>query len=106
MNMTDPIADMLTRLRNATTAKHDFTAVPASKLKLEIARILKEEGFIKDFELLKDASHPTMRVRLGYTAKKEPVLSGLQRVSKPGLRIRSEERRVGKECRSRWSPYH
>jgi small subunit ribosomal protein S8 len=87
MNMTDPIADMLTRLRNATTAKHDFTTVPASKLKLEIARILKEEGFIKDFELVKDAPHPTFRVRLGYTAKKEPVLSGLQRVSKPGLRV-------------------
>jgi small subunit ribosomal protein S8 len=97
MNMTDPIADMLTRIRNAVSAKHDFTTVPASKIKLEIARILKEEGFIKDYELVKEGRHPVIRIRLGYTAKKEPVVTGLQRVSKPGLRVyvqRSEIPRV------------
>lgn len=96
--VTDPIADMLTRIRNGVAAKHDFVLVPASKIKLAIAKILKDEGFIKDFELLKgDSVQKTLKVYLAYTGKKQPVLTGLKRVSKPGLRVyvqRSEIPRV------------
>ncbi|MBI3978770.1 MAG: 30S ribosomal protein S8 [Chloroflexi bacterium] len=97
MNMTDPIADMLTRIRNGVAAKHDFVLVPASKLKLAIAKILKEEGYIRDFEIVKDAQPRTMKVHLNYTGKKVPAVTGIQRVSKPGLRVyvqRSEIPRV------------
>ncbi len=87
MNMTDPIADMLTRIRNAIMARHESVVVPASRMKIAIARILKEEGFIKDFEILKDTPQKTMKIYLSYTGKKEPVLTGLRRVSKPGLRV-------------------
>jgi small subunit ribosomal protein S8 len=87
MTMTDPIADMLTRLRNAVQAKHDFVVMPASKLKVAIAKILLDEGFIKDYEVLRDGPKQTLKITLRYTGKKQPVLSGLQRVSKPGLRV-------------------
>ncbi|MFN8532068.1 MAG: 30S ribosomal protein S8 [Dehalococcoidia bacterium] len=87
MTMTDPIADMLTRLRNAVQAKHDFVVMPASKIKVAIAKILMDEGFIKDYEVLRDGVKSTLKVSLRYTGKKQPVLSGLQRVSKPGLRV-------------------
>lgn len=87
MTMTDPIADMLTRLRNAVQAKHDFVVMPASKIKVAIAKILMDEGFIKDYEVLRDGVKSTLTVSLRYTGKKQPVLSGLQRVSKPGLRV-------------------
>ena len=86
MNMTDPIADMLTRIRNATTARHARVNVPASKMKLAIARVLKEEGYIKDIEILKDNPQGTIRITLRYVDKK-PVLTQLKRVSKPGLRV-------------------
>lgn len=86
MNMTDPIADMLTRIRNAVTARHTRVLIPASKMKLAIARVLKEEGYIKDFEVLKDTPQGTIRVTLRY-ADKRPVLTQLKRVSKPGLRV-------------------
>lgn len=86
MNMTDPIADMLTRIRNAVTAKHTRVLVPASKMKLAIARVLKEEGYIKDIEILKDNPQGTLRLTLRYVDK-QPVLTHLKRVSKPGLRV-------------------
>ena len=85
--MTDPIADMLTRIRNAVTAKHEYVNIPASKMKLAIADVLRTEGFIRGYELKDEANKKLMRVHLNYTGKKEPVLSGLQRVSKPGLRV-------------------
>ncbi len=85
--MTDPIADMLTRIRNAIIARHDSTIIPLSNLKLAIARILKEEGFIGDFEITREGPHRALRVWLSYTGRKEPVLNGLRRISKPGLRV-------------------
>lgn len=81
---------MLTRIRNGLIARQDEVLVPASSLKLEIARILKEEGFIKDYELVKNEKFRTMRVLLRYTGKREPVITGLKRVSKPGLRVYSK----------------
>jgi small subunit ribosomal protein S8 len=89
MNMTDPIADMLTRIRNAVTARHAQVKIPASKMKLAIARVLKEEGYIKDIEILKDNPQGTIRITLRYVDKK-PVLTQLKRVSKPGLRVYSK----------------
>jgi len=86
MNMTDPVADMLTRIRNAVTARHTRVLIPASKMKLGIARVLKEEGYIKDIEILKDNPQGTLRLTLRYIDKK-PVLTQLKRVSKPGLRV-------------------
>lgn len=94
MNMTDPIADMLTRIRNAVAAKHDYVNVPASKLKLAIARVLRDEGFIRDFELLEEGSRKALRIHLVYTGKKEPILSGIRRVSKPGLRVYVQKREI------------
>lgn len=90
MNMTDPIADMLTRIRNAATARHTRVLIPASKMKLGIARVLKEEGYIKDIEILKDNPQGTLRLTLRYVDKK-PVVTQLQRVSKPGLRVYSKQ---------------
>ncbi|MBI2863459.1 MAG: 30S ribosomal protein S8 [Chloroflexi bacterium] len=87
MNITDPIADMLTRIRNAVAAKHDAVVVPASKVKIAIARILKDEGFIRDFEIQKDGVQRLLKLQLSYQGKKQSVLTGLQRVSKPGLRV-------------------
>lgn len=87
MNMSDPVADMLTRIRNAVAAKHDYVLVPASKLKIAITRILREEGFIRDFEIQKDGVQKMLKIYLGYTGRRQPSLSGLQRVSKPGLRV-------------------
>jgi small subunit ribosomal protein S8 len=86
MNMTDPIADMLTRIRNAALARQLRTSIPASNMKLAIAKILKEEGYIKDFELVKDNTQGTIRVTLRYVEKR-PVVTQLKRVSKPGLRV-------------------
>ena len=94
MSMTDPIADMLTRLRNAVMAKHEQTNIPASKMKIAIAEVLKREGFIRGFELVEEGPRKLMRVQLNYTGKKEPVLNGLQRVSKPGLRVYVQKREI------------
>lgn len=90
MNMTDPIADMLTRIRNAVTARHARVLIPASKMKLALARVLKEEGYIKDIEILKDNPQGTLRLTLRYVEKK-PVLTQLKRVSKPGLRVYTKQ---------------
>jgi small subunit ribosomal protein S8 len=88
MSLSDPIADMLTRIRNAVVARHEFVLVPASRVKISIAKVLKEEGFIKDYEVLKgNTPQRVIKIHLSYTAKKQPVLNGLQRVSKPSLRV-------------------
>ena len=87
MHITDPIADMLTRIRNANNAKHDNVDVPASNMKKAIAQILLEEGYIKNFQLIDDGTQGVIRITLKYNAGKEKVLSGLRRVSKPGLRV-------------------
>jgi small subunit ribosomal protein S8 len=87
MTVTDPIADMLTRIRNAIMARHDSVLVPASRTKIAIVKVLKEEGFIKDYEVLRDSPQRTIRVHLSYLDKKEPVLTGIKRVSRPGLRV-------------------
>lgn len=86
--MTDPIADMLTRIRNANTAKHDTVDVPASKMKLAIANILLDEGYIAKYDLVEDGHFQTIHITLKYGAdKNEKVISGLKRISKPGLRV-------------------
>ena len=85
--ITDPIADMLTRLRNANTANHDVVDIPASRVKAAVARILKEEGFIADFERLNQGPQGTLRVRLRYGPNKEKIITGLRRISRPGLRV-------------------
>jgi len=85
--MTDPIADMLARIRNAVMARHDYVDVPASRIKLEMVRILKREGFIKGYEVRGEGPKKTIRIHLAYTEKGEPLITGLQRVSKPGLRV-------------------
>ena len=87
MHITDPIADMLTRIRNANSAKHDTVDIPASNMKKAIAGILQEEGYIKNFQIIDDGTQGIIRVALKYNAGKESVISGLKRVSKPGLRI-------------------
>lgn len=87
MVMTDPIADMLTRVRNANSAKHDSVDIPVSKLKVEVARILKEEGYVRDYKVIDDGKHGFLRVYLKYGANKQLVISGIKRISKPGLRV-------------------
>ena len=88
MTMSDPIADMLTRLRNANTAKHDTVDVPASKMKLAIANILLDEGYIAKYDLVEDGHFQTIHITLKYGAdKNEKVITGLKRISKPGLRV-------------------
>ena len=87
MHITDPIADMLTRIRNANNAKHDTVDVPASNMKKAIAQILLDEGYIKNFQLIDDGTQGVIRVTLEYNPGKEKVITGLRRVSKPGLRV-------------------
>ena len=88
MTMSDPIADMLTRIRNANTAKHDTVDVPSSKMKLAIADILVKEGFIKKYDVVEDSNFKTIRITLKYGKdKNEKIISGIKRISKPGLRI-------------------
>ena len=88
MMTSDPIADMLTRIRNANTAKHDTVDVPASKMKIAIAGILLDEGYIAKYDIIEDGNFKTIRITLKYGAdKNEKVISGLKRISKPGLRV-------------------
>ena len=88
MTMSDPIADMLTRIRNATTAKHDTVDVPSSKMKMSIADILTKEGYVQGFELIEDGVKKTMRITLKYGRdKNEKAITGIKRISKPGLRV-------------------
>ena len=88
MTMSDPIADMLTRIRNANTAKHDTVDVPSSKMKLAIAQILLDEGYIKKFDIIEDGVFKTIHITLKYGADKNAkIISGIKRISKPGLRV-------------------
>jgi small subunit ribosomal protein S8 len=99
MTVTDPVADLLTRIRNANSAKHDFVEVPASKLSMEILRILRDEGFIKNYESLKDRKFPTAKIALKYGPRQEKIISNLKRVSKPGLRVYAKRDRVPRVLR-------
>ena len=88
MTMSDPIADMLTRIRNANTAKHDTVDIPASKIKVAIAGILVDEGFIEKYDIIEDGNFKTIRIALKYGAdKNEKIITGIKRISKPGLRV-------------------
>ncbi|MFI3176403.1 MAG: 30S ribosomal protein S8 [Eubacteriales bacterium] len=88
MTMSDPIADMLTRIRNANTAKHDTVDVPSSKMKIAIAKILLDEGYIKKYDVIEENNFKTIRIALKYGAdKNEKIISGIKRISKPGLRV-------------------
>lgn len=91
MHITDPVADMLTRIRNANDAKHDTVVVPCSKMKLAIAKILLDEGYIKAYDVVEDEKQGMINITLKYGANKQKVISGLKRVSKPGLRIYSSK---------------
>ncbi|NLN78084.1 MAG: 30S ribosomal protein S8 [Armatimonadetes bacterium] len=99
MTVTDPVADLLTRIRNANSAKHDFVEVPASKLNMEILNILQGEGFIKNFESIQDRQFPTVKVALKYGPKQEMILSNLKRISKPGLRVYAKHKKVPRVLR-------
>ena len=87
MSVNDPIADMLTRIRNACMVRHTTVAMPSSKMKIAIAEILKREGFIRDFQIEEGQPFDTIQITLNYTSDRRPVITGLKRVSKPGLRI-------------------
>jgi small subunit ribosomal protein S8 len=86
MNLTDPIADMLTRIRNASSARHEKCVVPRSRLKIRIAEVLKEEGFIKDYVVHEEGPQGAITILLKYSADREPAISDIKRISKPGLR--------------------
>jgi small subunit ribosomal protein S8 len=94
MSMTDPISDMLTRLRNASAAGHDKVLVPMSSIKAKLAEVLKAEGFIKDFILHKDQVQGSITLVLRYSPTKEPAITGIKRISKPGLRRYSNKRQI------------
>lgn len=94
--MTDPIADFLTRIRNANLVYHDKVEAPASKVKKEIARILKEEGYVKDCEFIEDGKQGIIRVFLKYGENKERVITGIKRISKPGLRVYAKKDQLPK----------
>jgi small subunit ribosomal protein S8 len=94
MTVSDPIADMLTRIRNAVMVRHDSVLVPASRMKMAIAKILKEEGFITDYEVIKGKPHRDIKIRLRYMEENRPAITGLKRVSKPGLRVYVEKKEI------------
>ena len=97
MTMSDPIADMLTRIRNANTAKHDTVDIPSSKMKNAIAEILYKEGYISKYEIIEDGNFKTIRVTLKYGAdKNEKIITGLKRISKPGLRVYAGKNEIPK----------
>ncbi len=96
MVMTDPIADLLTRIRNANVVHHDKVEIPASKIKRAVVQILKEEGFVKDFELLSDGKQGILRVSLKYGPERDRVITGIKRISKPGLRVYAKKEQLPK----------
>jgi small subunit ribosomal protein S8 len=96
MTMTDPIADMLTRVRNANMVKHETVDVPASNMKKEIARILLEEGFIRGYDVIEDGKQGIIRIQLKYGQAGERVISGLKRISKPGMRVYAANQEIPK----------
>ncbi len=91
---TDPIADMLTRIRNAITARHETVEIPTSKIKVSIADIMKKEGYIADYELVNDSIQGTIKITLKYAGKNKKVITGLKRISKPGLRVYAESTKI------------
>ncbi|MDP3013754.1 MAG: 30S ribosomal protein S8 [Candidatus Subteraquimicrobiales bacterium] len=97
--LTDPIADMLTRIRNANSARHSTVDIPTSKMKLEIARVLKEEGFIVDYELAKEGKHEAIRVKIKFSRDNRRVISGIRRISKPSLRVYADKDNIPKVLR-------
>ena len=94
MTVSDPLADMLTRIRNAAMAKHDYVLVPASRMKLSVARILKEEGFINDCEVLRGKPHRVIKIHLKYSDNNQSVISGMKKISKPGLRVYVQRKEI------------
>ena len=96
MQITDAIADMLTRIRNASSAKHESVDIPASNLKKDIARILLDEGYVKNVELINDGKQGLIRIALKYTANKQNVITGIKRISKPGLRVYANKEELPK----------
>ena len=94
MQISDPIADMLTRLRNGALARHAFVVMPSSKMKEAIAAILKSEGFIQDYEVYVDGVKKTLRVQLKYTQERQPVMTGLKRIRRPGRRVYSSREEI------------
>jgi small subunit ribosomal protein S8 len=94
MSMSDPLADMLTRIRNASSARHSKVDIPASKIKVNLARILKSEGYIKNYKLLKDQRHGILRIYVKYDEANQGVITGLERVSKPGRRVYVKKRDI------------
>lgn len=96
MTMTDPVADMLTRIRNANTVRHATVDIPASKMKKSIAEILLAEGYIKGFDMIEDGNQGTIRVQMKYGADKEKVISGIKKISKPGLKVYAKTNEVPK----------
>jgi len=99
MSVTDPVADLLTRIRNANAANHDTVEAPASKLSMEIVKILQSEGFVKGYEIVKDSKFPTVRMHLRYGPRKQKVITDLQRVSRPGLRFYTKRQKVPRVLR-------
>ncbi len=94
MTMTDPIADMLTRIRNASRVNHDTVDIPASKLKVAMARILKSEGYVRDFNYIADSRQGVVRIYLKYGSNREKVITGIKRISRPGLRVYANKNEV------------
>lgn len=97
MSVSDPVADMLTRIRNASMVGHNTVAVPSSKLKVAIAQLMRDEGYVQDFEVTSDHPHPMLRIWLKYTGDRRqrvPVITGLKRVSKPGRRVYSKKEEI------------
>ena len=92
--MTDPVSDFLTRIRNASEARHETVDIPSSRLKLEIARILKEEGYISSFHLVQDHKQGVIRIQLRYSSGKRPIISSLERVSRPGCRVFAQKTEI------------
>ncbi|WP_425059822.1 30S ribosomal protein S8 [Sporomusa carbonis] len=94
MVMTDPIADMLTRIRNANSVYHDKVEIPASKIKQAVVQILKDEGFIRDYDMIEDGKQGMLRVSLKYGPNREKVITGIKRISKPGLRVYAKKEQL------------
>ncbi len=94
MTISDPISDMLTRIRNAIMARHDSVLIPVSRMKIGIANIIKDEGFINDYEVLRDKPHRAIKIYLKYGDRNQPILSGLERISKPGLRMHVQRKEI------------
>lgn len=94
MVLTDPVADMLTRIRNASSVKHESVDIPCSKFKVEVARILKEEGYIREYKVIEDDKQGILRIYLKYGPNREKVISGIKRISKPGLRVYANSEEV------------